>query len=178
MIGLAPQNIDDAACLIPLLVLIGEERAYRSFDDPAASGVLLQRLLHGPHEQVALRPIIEDYSKPGVYVAVLVAERLLHRRDIGFLAAQDIEPPRRDLGLVLEPPGLPQARAEFLLNLLEQRIEAVEILAFLTVGDLLGGTLVRSRSYVTEFCDVGWLDDLHPELRQKFVIVAFIGRAG
>src|SRR5207248_11369464 len=100
-------------------------------------------LLQGPHEQVALRPTIEDYPKPGVYVAVLVAERLLRRRDIGFLAAQDVVPSRRDLGLALEPPGLPQARAEFLLNLLEQSLAAFELRAFLTVGDLLRGTLVR-----------------------------------
>jgi hypothetical protein len=119
MIGFAAQHIDDPACLIPLLVLIGEQRAGRGLDDPAAGGVLLQRLLEGPHEQVALRPIIEDYPKPGVHVAVLVAEQLLHRRDIGFLAAQDVEPARRDLGLALKPPGLTQTGIEFLLHLLK-----------------------------------------------------------
>ena len=77
--------------LIPLLVLVGEERACGGLDDPPTSGVLLQRLLQGPHEQVALGPIVEDHAKPGVYVAVLVGERLFRRRDVGFLAAQDIE---------------------------------------------------------------------------------------
>jgi hypothetical protein len=123
MIGLAAQDIDDAACLIPLLVLIGEERACGRFNNPSAGGVLLQRLLQGVHEQVALRPMSKDHPKAGVYIAVLVGEWLLHRRDVGFLAAQDVEPAGRDLGLALEPPGLPHARAKFLLNLVEQRLK-------------------------------------------------------
>jgi hypothetical protein len=34
-------------------------------------GVLLQRLLQGAHEQVALRPVVEDHAQPGVDVAVI-----------------------------------------------------------------------------------------------------------
>jgi hypothetical protein len=79
-----------------------------------------------------------------------------------FWPAQDIEPAWRDLGLAFEAPGLPQARAEFLLHLFEQRLEAVEIPAFLATGDLLGGTLLRNRADVTEFRDVGRLDSLLP----------------
>src|SRR5690606_3112366 len=121
-----------------------------------------------------LGPVVEDYSETGVYVPVLVGEGLLHRRDIGFLAAQDIEPPQRDPRLTLEAPGLPQARAELLLHLLEQGLEAVEVLAFLAIGDLLGRTLLRRRSNVTEFGDFDRLC-IHTELRQKVVVVDFVG---
>lgn len=95
---------------------------------------------------------------------------------IGFLAAQDAEATRRDLGLALETPGLPYACAEVLLNLLEQRLEAVEVLAFLAIGDLLGRALLGSRADVPEFGDIGRLDGLNPELGQKLVIVEFVGR--
>jgi hypothetical protein len=81
---------------------------------------------------------------------VFVGKGLLHRCDIGFLATQDIEPARRDLGLSFELLCLPQARAEFVLNLFEQRLGLLEIVGFLAIGDLLGGTFVRSRADVSQ----------------------------
>jgi len=131
----------------------------------------LQGLLQGPHEQVAFGPVIENYSQPGVQFALLVGERLLHPRDIGFLAAEDVEPTRCDLGFALEPPRLPQARAELLLNLLEQGLEAVEVLASLAIGDLLGRPLLRNRPDMPELGDVGRGGAVHSELCQELVIV-------
>jgi len=61
--------------------------------------------------------------------------------------------------------------SKLLLNLLERRLELLEILAFLAIGDLLGGTFVRSRTDVPEFRDVGRRGVLHPKLGQKLVIV-------
>jgi hypothetical protein len=109
MVGFASQHIDDPTCFIPLLVLIGEKRTCCRLDDPTAGRVFLQRPLKGPHEQVALGPVIEDHAKPGIRVPVFVGEGLFRRRNIGLLAAQDIEPARRDLGLALKFLGVPQA---------------------------------------------------------------------
>ena len=50
---------------------------------------------------------------------------------------------RPDLGLQLEAAGSARTPVvEVLLHLLEQRLEPVEVLAFLAVGDLLGGALL------------------------------------
>ena len=69
-------------------------------------------------------------------------------------------------------------RVEFPLNLLEQRLEAVEILAFLAVGDFLGRALLGGRADMAEFGDVGRRGGVHPELGQKLVIVEFVDGAG
>ena len=104
---------------------------------------------------------------------MLVCGGLLHRHDIGFLASGNIEASLRDLGFSLKAAGLAKASVEFALQPIEQRLEPVEVLACLAMGDLLGGALVRGRSDVPEFGDAG-RSCLHPELRQKLVVVDLV----
>ena len=75
MIGFAAQHIDDAACLVPFFVLIGESGPAEGSVIRRPAGSLLQRPLKRPHEQIALGAVVEDHAKPGVGVAVFVGEQ-------------------------------------------------------------------------------------------------------
>ena len=115
-------------------------------------------------------------TQPGVDIAVLIDTRLLHRRDIGFLTAKDVKPAGCDLRLAFEPAGLPQTGTKLLLHLLKERFELVEVLALLAVGDLLGSAFVGGGTDMPQLGDVALLS-VHPELRQKLIIVDVIGHA-
>ena len=84
MFGLAAQHIDNAAGLVPFLIVIGEQRAGRRLDNPPSGGVLLQRLLKRPHEKIALGAVVEDHTKAGVDIAMFIDRGLFHSCDIGF----------------------------------------------------------------------------------------------
>ena len=72
-----------------------------------------------------------------------VREDLAHLGDVGLLAADDEQRARLDLGLAARSGRVcADAAIELLLHLLEQRLELVEVLAFLAVGDFLGRALV------------------------------------
>ena len=92
--------------------------------------------------KIALGAIVEDHAQARVGSTLRVGERLAHLGDIGFLAAEDEPRPGLISALQLERTGLPNATVEFLLHLLEQRLEVVEVLAFLAIGDLLGRPLL------------------------------------
>ena len=75
--------------------------------------------------------------------------------DIGFLAADNKPATRPDLRLQLEWARLPDAALDLLLHLLKQRLEAIEVLAFLAIGDFLGGALLGAGADMAKFGDVG-----------------------
>src|SRR5690606_16727088 len=88
VVRLAAQDIDNTARLVALLARVGEEGAGGGLDDPPAGGVLLQGLLEGAQEKVALGAVVEDDAKARVYLALIVREGLLHRGDECFLATE------------------------------------------------------------------------------------------
>ena len=66
MVGLAAQDIDRAACLIAVVVLIGEQRPGDGIGDPPSRLVVVKRPLKRAHEQIALGAVVEDDAQAGV----------------------------------------------------------------------------------------------------------------
>src|SRR5260370_28057782 len=98
---------------------------------------------------------MEDHGQACVGPALRVGEYLAHLRDIGFLSADNEPTARPDFGLQFERASLADTALDLLLNLNEQRLEAIEVLASLAVGDLFSCTLIGAGTYMAEFGDIG-----------------------
>src|SRR5262249_22008041 len=95
-----------------------------------------------------------------------------------FLPTDDKPASGADFSFQLERASVPEAAFDLLLHPLEQGLEAVEVLASVPVGYLLGGAFIGSRTDMPQFGDVVRGVRVHAELRQQFVVADVIGSAG
>jgi hypothetical protein len=146
MVRLAPQHVDRTGGLIVIGFKIREQGSSNRISDPSPGIVLVKGSLEGAHKHVALSAIVENDTKSRIPTTLGIREHFANVCNVGLLSTNDKPSARADFGFELERTCLAHAASDFLLHLLEQWFEPVEVLAFLPVGDFLGRLFVGGRT--------------------------------
>lgn len=156
----ATQDINGAAGEVVGSAFAGKLRPGVWFRHAAARPVFIECALQGAEQQVALGAVGIHDAKTGVGLAVGRFEEVADFGDISDLTAKDETFPGPDVGfqesrILTDRLGNACAAVEVVLNGREQGLEAVEILAPFTVGDLLCGALFGTGANMAKLGDVG-----------------------
>ncbi|MCY1372749.1 hypothetical protein D9M69_599800 [compost metagenome] len=126
-----------------------------------------------PEQEIAFSAIRVDDPEPRVRLTIRCSEHIPHFSDVDKLSAENEEVTCRDACISAEGARLPDARLEFALRLLKQRLEAVEILASLAVCDFLCRPYLGPGANMAQFGDIGWACRAFEFGEQLFIIHRF-----
>ncbi|MDT4849611.1 hypothetical protein FQZ97_837370 [compost metagenome] len=116
-----------------------------------------------------MRAIGKNHPQTRILFALRRIKVLAFFSHIGSLTTEDKPLPRLHGGIPHEGSGHPNARFELALHLLKQRLEALEVLATLALGNFLSLSLLGNAANMTEVLDIRSILTVD-QLSQQFII--------